>query len=318
MPQTGSVVGLDVSSKRLDGHALPAAQDLSVSNDARGHEALVLKLRELGVDEAVCEASGGCEKAVVRALRGAGLTVRVVDPKRVRCFAQAAGRHAKNDRLDARMIAEFAVTFRAPAPSDDPAREALAALVSTRQDLIDAAVRLTNQARYQDGSVRQALLRPAKALKAEIAQVDRDIAAMISANPAFAERARLLASVPGVGPVLTAALIAWLPEMGELSRQKIAALVGVAPYDKDSGELRGVRRILGGRTQLRGVLYMAVLAAATRHNPVLKAFYIRLIKAGKPGKVALVACMRKLLHILNTMLARHQVWNPPSLDHQAA
>lgn len=318
MPQMGSVVGLDVSSKRIDGHVLPAEVDLSVSNDEPGHVTLLLELGKLGVEKVVCEASGGCEMAVVSALRKAGLRVEVVDPKRVRFFAKAAGRHAKNDRIDARTIARFAMTFAGHAPQHDPAREELAALVAARQDLIDACVRLTNQGLYQKGRVLQALSRPAKTIKSEIRQLDRDIAAMIAGNAAFKRLAGLLVSVPGIGPALTAALIAWLPEIGQLSRRKIAALVGVAPFDDDSGESSGARHIFGGRKKLRGVLYMAALAAATRHNAVLKSFYLRLLKAGKPPKVALVACMRKLLHILNTMVARQQPWNPQRLEHQAA
>jgi transposase len=242
----------------------------------------------------------------------------VVDPKRVRCFAQAAGRRAKNDRIDARMIAQFAVTFGGPAPAYDPAREVLAALLSARQDLIETHIQLTNQARHLQGRVRQALLRPIKPIKREVAKLERDIAATIAGNPEFAALAGLLNSVPGVGPTLTAALIAWLPEIGRLDRGKIAALVGVAPFDDESGEVRGSRHICGGRKQLRGVLYMAVLGAATHHNPVLKGFYVRLTKAGKAAKVALVACMRKLLHILNTMVARQQAWNPPMIEQSAA
>jgi len=215
-------------------------------------------------------------------------------------------------------IARFAITFEGTGPAHDPARETLAALVSARQDLIDAHVQLTNQARHQESRAHQALLRPAKAIKSEIVRLDREIAAMIAGNVEFAALAVVLTSVPGVGPALTAALIAWLPEIGRLDRQAIAALVGVAPFDDDSGDVRGIRHIAGGRKQLRGVLYMAVMAAATRHNPVLRAFYLRLIRAGKAAKVALVACMRKLLHILNTMVARQQPWNPPMLEHRAA
>jgi len=311
MPQNGMLVGLDVSGKRIDGYVLPGGVELSVSNDAAGHAELCARLRDLGVSEAVCEASGGCERAMAGVLRKAGLSVRVVDPRRVRAFAEAAGRRAKNDRIDARMIARFAATFAGPAPAHDPARDGLAALVAARRDLIDGEIRVTNQASHQQGLARRALLRVAQANRREIGKLEAAIAAMIAGNPEFAALAELISSVPGIGAVLTAALIAWLPELGRLDRRAIAALAGVAPFDDDSGETSGARHIAGGRKQLRGVLYMAVVAAATRHNPVLKAFYQRLVGSGKPAKVALVACMRKLLHFLNTMIARQQCWNPP-------
>jgi transposase len=311
MPQNGVLVGLDVSGKRIDGHVLPGDIELSVGNDAAGHAELRARLRDLGVSEAVCEASGGCERAMAGVLREAGLCVRVVDPRRVRAFATAAGRRAKNDRIDAGMIARFAATFSGAAPAHDPARAGLAALVAARQDLIDGEIRVTNQARHQQGLARRALLRIARASRREVGKLEAAIAATIAGNLEFATLAELIASVPGIGPVLTAALIAWLPELGRLDRRAIAALAGVAPFDDDSGETSGARHIAGGRKRLRGALYMAVLAAATRHNPVLNAFYRRLVADGKAAKLALVACMRKLLHILNTMIARHQRWNPP-------
>jgi transposase len=310
MPQGGTIVGLDVSGQRIDGFVLPIGREVTAANAVLGRARLLSELRALAVEEAVVEASGGCERDLVAELRDAGLIVRVVDPKRVRFFAQALGKRAKNDRIDARMIARFAATIDGPAPAHDPARQALAALLATRQDLIDGRTRFTHQAGHQQGAAARALERVLKTIASEIDRLDRRIAKTIAGNPTFAQLARLIASVPGAGPVLAAALIAWLPELGRLDRQTLAALVGVAPFDDDSGPLHGARHIAGGRTALRNVLYMATLAAATQHNPVLKAFYRRLVAKGKPAKVALVACMRKLLHILNTMVARGQCWNP--------
>lgn len=310
MPQAGTIVGLDVSGQRIDGFVLPIGREITAANEVSGRATLLSELRALAVGEAVVEASGGCERDLVGELRQAGLIVRVVDPKRVRYFAQALGKRAKNDRIDARMIARFAATVDGPAPMHDPARQALAALVAARQDLIDGRTRFSLQASHQQGVAARALERVLKTIAGEIDRLDRRIAKTIAANPAFAELARLIGSVPGVGPVLTAALIAWLPELGRLDRQALAALVGVAPFDDDSGPMHGPRHIAGGRAALRNVLYMATLAAATKHNPVLKAFYCRLLAKGKPAKVALVACMRKLIHILSTMVTRGECWNP--------
>jgi transposase len=299
MAQIGGIVGLDVSGKRIDGFVLPIGREISGANEATARARLVADLRGLEVGEAVLEASGGCERELVSALRQAGLVVRVVDPKRVRHFARALGNRAKNDRIDARVIARFAATIGGPAPEHDPAREALAALVAARQSLVAAHTRATNQARQHKGVAARALARVRKSIEREIAGLDRRIAKTIAANPAFAALARIIDSVPGVGSVLTAALIAWLPELGRIDRHALAALVGVAPFDNDSGAVQGERHIAGGRTPLRNLLYMATMSAATQHNPVLKAVYGRLLARGKLAKVALVACMRKLAIILN-------------------
>ena len=315
MTQSKDIVGIDVSKRRLDAHALPTGQERAVSNDAAGQAALVSWLKLLGVWRAVLEASGGYERSVVKALRRAGLTVRVVDPKRVRHYAKAMGRLAKTDRIDAQVIAEFGAVMqqvkREEIVVDDAAREALAALVGARQDLIDHHTGLSQQAAATPpGAAKRALEMALKAINRQIARLDRLIAEAIAEHPPFAALAARLDTVPGLGPVAIAAIIAWLPELGLLCRQKIAGLVGVAPYDDTSGERIGQRYIQGGREKLRNVLYMATMAAATRHNPVLKAFYARLLAKGKEPKVAIIACMRKLLAIVNTMVARQQDWQP--------
>jgi len=318
MPQIEVLVGLDVSGSQIDAHVLPGDPACRVANDAAGRAELLRWLQAAGVELAVLEASGGCERQLVRELRAAELAVRVVDPRRVREFASAAGKRAKNDRIDAAMIARFAQTFPGEPGEHDPAREALAALVGARQDLLEIRTSLGNRARHLEGRPLRGIQRVLKRVEAEIDGLERAIDKAIAADTRFQARAHRLATVPGVGPVLIAALIAWLPELGRLDRRKLAALVGVAPFDDDTGDSHGQRHIAGGRTALRGVLYMATLAAVSCNNPVLKAMYRRLRQAGKAAKVALVACMRKLVHILNVMIARQQDWNPNAATRPVA
>lgn len=310
------LVGIDVSKATLDAYVVAGDEEKQVANSPAGHQDLVAWLKALGVGVAVLEASGGYERAVSEALRRAGLVVHIVDPKRVRHYARAAGQLAKTDRIDARIIARFGATFLAAAPgglagTDDPARQALADLVGARQDLLDHQSSLQQQAAgLPPGAARQALLAVLKSMKRPIEALEQRIAAAIAGHRPFAELARRLDTVPGLGPVSIAALIAWLPELGHLTRRQLAALVGVAPFADDSGPRTGQRRIQGGRMKLRNILYMATMSAATRHNPVLHACYRRLLEKGKKPKVALIACLRKLLTILNVMVARQQDWSP--------
>jgi transposase len=316
MTQKMDVVGIDVSKATLDAYALASQQARQFANDPVGHQGLVAWLQGLGVGVAVLEASGGYEQAAARWLRRAGLVVHIVDPKRVRHYARAAGQRAKTDRIDARMIAEFGAAFLLAAQggmvgADDPARQALVDLVAARQDLLDHRTSLQQQAdALPPGAARRALLAVLKPIARAVEALERRIAVVIARHPPFAELARRLDTVPGLGPVSITALIAWLPELGQLTRRQLAALVGVAPFADDSGARTGQRRIQGGRMKLRNVLYMATMSAATRHNPVLHACYSRLLKNGKKPKVALIACLRKLLTILNVMVARQQDWNP--------
>jgi len=242
-------------------------------------------------------------------------SVQVVDPKRVRHDAKAIGRLAKTDPIDARMIAQFgAILQHSPRKEvvvDDPTREPLAALVAARQDLVDHRTSLEQQiAATAKGPARRALEAVVASIIRQIDRLERRIVAAIAEHRPFAALARRLKTVPGLGPVSIAAIIAWLPELGQLTRQQIAALVGVAPFDDTSGERVGQRYIQGGRGKLRNVLYMATMAAATQHNPVLKAYYAHLRAGGKQPKLAIIACLRKLLTILNAMLARQQDWQP--------
>ena len=237
--------------------------------------------------------------------------MRIVDPKRVRSFARSAGRLAKNDAIDAEMIAWFAETFgEVKGQADDAAREELVQIVRARQALLDLQTSLQNRGEHAAPAVVQKMHgRLLKKIALELAGLEAAIAAMIKATAHFAELAEIIESVPGLGEITAAGLIAAMPELGQVSNQAISALLGVAPYDDDSGKRRGERQIKGGRRKVRNLFYMACLGAATRHNPMLKTFYRRLLAKGKEKKVALVACMRKLIVILNTMIARREKWD---------
>ena len=306
------VVGIDVAKDKVDAciRSLPLRQ--TCPSTAQGQRKLVAWLRKHKVNKAVMEASGGYEREWVRVLHQTGIEVRIVDPKRVRSFALSAGRLAKNDAIDAEMIAWFAETFsEAPSPTHDAAHEELQALVKARKGLLDLKIRLQNQNEHAaPGPVQRAYARILKSLAAEIAKLEAAIAVKIKATPDFAERAEIIESVPGLAETTSATIIAGMPELGQVSNKISPALLGAAPYDDDSGHRRGERHIKGGRRWLRNAIYMPCLGAATQNNPVLKAFYRRLIAKGKEPKVALIACMRKLIVILNTMIARRQKWDP--------
>jgi len=264
------------------------------------------------VNKAVMEASGGYERVWTKLLREAGIEVRIVDPKRVRSFALSAGRLAKNDAIDAEMIAWFAETFsEAPSQTHDAAHEELQVLVKARLGLIDFRIRLVSQSEHAaPGLVQKAHAHILKNLASEIAKLEAAISAKIKSIPDFAERAEIIASVPGFAETSSANLVAGMPELGQVSDEIAAALIGAAPYDDDSGKRRGERHIKGGRRWVRNAIYMPCVGAATLNNPVLKAYYQRLIAKGKEPKVAIIACMRKLIVILNTMIARRQKWDP--------
>ena len=306
------VVGIDVAKDKVDACVRAFKLRQTWPSTAQGQRKLVASLRKHQVTKAVMEASGGYERAWAKVLREAGLEVRIVDPKRVRSFALSAGRLAKNDAIDAEMIAWFAETFsEAPSQKHDAAREELLALVKARLDLIDARIRLASQSEHAaPGLVQKAQARILKSLTGEIAKLEAAIAAKIKSTPEFAERVEIIESVPGLAETSSASLVAGMPELGEVSDEIAAALIGVAPYDDDSGKRRGERHIKGGRRWVRNAIYMPCVGAATQNNPVLKAYYQRLLAKGKPPKVALIACMRKLIIILNTMIARRQKWDP--------
>jgi transposase len=307
-------VGIDVSKARLDVAVGSGGELFGVDNDARGVANLVGQLRKLGPELIVLEASGGLETVLVGELAAAQLPVAVVNPRQVRDFARANGQLAKTDALDAKMLALFAERMRPPlrALPDEQTRR-LQALVTRRRELVE----MLTAERNRLGSVPTELHREIRAhirwLEARFKERDRDLDRMLRNSPLWRERENLLRSVPGVGPVLCASLLAGLPELGRLNRREIAALVGVAPLNHDSGTMRGRRTVWGGRAHLRAALYMGTLVGM-RHNPVLRALYRRLLERGKAKKVALVACMRKLMTILNAMLKHQTSWIAPCPD----
>jgi transposase len=312
MAQTGAIVGIDVCKDKLDVAIRSAKVAARFANNPAGHKDLLRWLAQHDVRKAVMEATAGYEIACRKALMKADLEVVVVDPKRVRHFAKSAGRLAKNDAIDAQMIAWFGEVFDdlTGQPQDDE-RQELGHLVSARRALVRMQEKVENWSGHERPKfvqrVYQALL---KVLAAQLDKLDDAIAARIHSTPRFADRAEIIRSVPGFRHVSAAALVALLPELGRVDRQVAAALLGVAPFDDDSGNHHGRRVIMGGRRKLRNLLYMPLVGAATRHNPVLKAHYQRLLTKGKPPKVALIACMRKLIGILNAMLARGEKWDP--------
>jgi transposase len=305
------VVGIDVAKDKVDACIRAFKLQQTWPSTAQGQRKLVAWLRKHQVNKAVMEASGGYERAWARVLREAGIEVRIVDPKRVRSFALSAGRLAKNDAIDAEMIAWFAETFsEAPSQTHDAAHEELQTLVKARLDLIDFRMRLVSRSEHvAPGLVQKVHARLLKSLASEIAKLEVAISAKIKSTPDFAERAEIIESVPGLAETSSANLVAGMPELGQVSDQIAAALIGAAPYDDDSGNRRGERHIKGGRRWVRNAIYMPCVGAATQNNPVLKAYYQRLIAKGKKPKVALIACMRKLIVILNTMIARRQKWD---------
>jgi transposase len=312
MPQGTRVVGLDVAKRKVDACIRSMRLGLSTPSTPEGEAELLAWMRANRVGRAVMEASGGYERRWAEVLRAAGVEVRIVDPKRIRHFAKAAGRLAKNDPIDADTIAWFAEAFPDADPQPhDPARDEIDRLVQARAALKDEEDRIKQQREHRPPPiVAQALAAVAKAIRAERRKLEAVIAARIKANPAFARPAEIIHSVPGLADQTAAGIIAWAPELGRISNGAAAALIGAAPYDDDSGARKGQRHIKGGRRKLRNLLYMPVMGAATQHNPVLKATYQRLRARGKQAKVALIACMRKLIVILNTMLARDETWNP--------
>ena len=304
--------GIDVSKDRLDVEILPDQQRFSVDNNAAGWSELVERLHRLSATAIGIEPSGGYERGVIRSLLIAGLSVRRINPNKLRQFARARGVLAKNDRLDARLIAEYVTIMPTRAVQRDPVTERLAEIVTARRQLCDEHVAVENQtAHIEDALLRRLNKRRLARLKTDILLLDRRMAEIVATNADLTRRYELLTSMRGVGPTLAFTLIALLPELGQMGRKQIAALVGLAPYDFDSGKLKGRRCIYGGRLPVRNVLYMAAMSAC-RYNPALKVFHDRLAAANKKPKVVIVAVMRKMITTLNAMLRDNAVWHPKS------
>lgn len=309
MTRNGVHVGCDVAKDWIDVAILEDGACLRISNDEVGWATLGRRLSGHAVSAIALEATGGYERGAILALLDRGLPVCRVNPYRLRRFAQAMGLKAKNDGIDARTIARFAATIALPAVVHDPLIDQLAELVLARQQLNEDLVRLKNQADHARNAVVKDLAdRRIAALKSEIKGLDKHIADTVAGNPVLAEKDRLLRSVAEVGPVLSHSLIAFMPELGQISAKQAASLLGVAPFDHDSGKFKGRRCIAGGRKRLRNVAYMAALVAA-RHNTALRTFHQRLKEKGKKPKVAIVAVMRKLITILNAILRDRKAWS---------
>jgi transposase len=307
-------VGIDVSKEHLDVCSLPDGEIFSVANDRAGIDELLARLLE-GVrpDLVVLEATGKYERPAAVAVAAAGIAVAVVNPRQARDFAKAAGRLAKTDRIDAEVLARFAGAV-GPRPSVLPDEEARALqdILVRRRQLLEMIVAEKNRLQMASEAVAKRIAAHVRWLEKELGRVDRELDEAVRESETWRANEELLRSVPGVGPVLARTLLAELPELGTLPRRRLCALVGVAPFNRDSGAFRGKREVWGGRAPVRAALYMGALVA-TRYNPVIGEFYERLLAAGKPKKVALVACMRKLLSILNAMMRDRIPWHPAHL-----
>jgi transposase len=303
-------VGIDVSKAVLDIAVSPTDESWSVPNSTEGIQQLVVKLRAIAPRLIVLEATGGLERRAVAALAGAALPIVAVNPRQVRDFAKATGRLAKTDAVDARTLALFADRIRPEVrPLRDEEAQELEALVVRRRQVVDMITAEKNRLSAAPASkrVRTAIGRTIKWLQNQLEDIDNDLDTAVRNSPAWREKDKLLQSVPAVGKVLSRSLLSLVPELGTLGHKQIAALIGVAPFNRDSGTHRGRRVVWGGRSSVRAVLYMSALVAA-RFNPAIRAFHARLIAAGKMPKVALVACMRKLLTILNAIVRDKKPW----------
>jgi transposase len=313
-PHSTRRVGIDVSKARLDVCLLPEGETFAVANDREGVQSLLGRLREARPELVVLEASGKYERPAAAAVAASGIAVAVVNPRQARDFARATGRLAKTDRIDAEVLARFAGAV-GPRPSvlpDEEARLLQALLTRRRRQLSEMLVAENNRLQVAPEAVAERIRAHVEWLREELRRTDGELDEAVEASTAWKENEALLRSVPGVGPVLARTLLAELPELGTLTHKRLSALVGVAPFNRDSGTLRGRREVWGGRASVRAALYMGALVA-TRHNPKLKEFYERLLAAGKPKKVALVACMRKLLSILNAVMRERIPWHPAHL-----
>lgn len=311
MTRPGRFIGIDVAKRELDVAERPSGTQWSATNDGAGIAGLVERLRAAGpVALIVLEATGGYEMALVAALTAAQMPLAVVNPRQVRDFARAVGKLAKTDTIDAGVLAHFADAVRPePRPVPDALTQELQGWLARRRQVLEMLLAEQQRLALSPRAIRPQIQHHVEWLRSQLRDVDTALQGLIRNSPVWRESDNLLRTAPGVGPVLATTLLADLPELGRLNRRQIAALVGLAPLNWDSGQQRGTRHIWGGRAPVRTTLYMATLAAV-RCNPAIRAFFERLSAAGKPRKVVLVACMRKLLTILNTMMQRRVGWQP--------
>jgi transposase len=313
-PQDGISVGIDVSKEHLDVDFAPAREPVRLPNAPAGHAELAKRLSKRNVRVIVLEATGGYERAIVAELLAAKLPVVVMNPRQVRDFARATGRLAKTDQIDALVLADFGLVLQPPERPlpDEEILQMREKLARRRQVMAMIIAERNHREHAETTSVRCSIQAVLDVLKQQLKEIEENLRQMIQQSPAWREKTEQLQSVPGIGPESARTLVINLPELGHCSRQQIAALVGVAPLNRDSGKLRGRRTIWGGRAAVRKCLYMATLAA-TRHNPKISQHYQNLLAAGKPKKLALIASMRKLLTILNAILRDSESWNPTPL-----
>lgn len=303
-------VGIDVSKDRLDVHVRPSGETFAVARDGEGLAALVARLTRLSPHLVAVEATGGFEMTVAAAVGAAALPLAVVNPAQVRHYAQALGRRAKTDRIDAEVIARFAEAARPePRPLPDEATQTLAELVTRRRQIITMMVAERQRAARLPARLRRSCERVVRVLETELSALDQDIDTTVRGSPAWRATEDLLVSVPSIGDITARTLIADLPELGTLDRRQIAALVGIAPFTRQSGQWQGKSFIGGGRPHVRAALFIATMSAV-RHNPTIRAFRQRLLANGKPKMVVMVACMRKLLTILNAIVRDRKPWQP--------
>jgi transposase len=310
MTKDAIVIGIDIAKGWLDVAILQTGERFRLDNDRLGWAVLIRRLKRCTVRAIGVEPSGGYERGVAKALHKAGLPVSNVNPHKLRHYARALGCLAKNDKIDAQLIARYTAEMPSRLLRSNPVTEQLADLVVARRQLSDDKVSLANQLeQVREPTVRRIFEARRRRIEADIILIDKRMADLVASHAQLADRDRLIQSFLGAGPVLSHTLLALAPEIGSTTRREIAALIGLAPYDHDTGVFRGKRSIWGGRAEVRRVVYMAALAAS-RSNPILRAFHQRLIAAGKPHKVALIAVARKILTILSAMLRKGEQWNP--------
>ncbi len=312
MEQQSQWVGIDVSKASLDIYLRPNGKQFQVSNQTSGIVELVGQLQTFNIQQVILEASGGLELETAQALQEQGYAISIINPRQGRNFAKASGKLAKTDRIDAAVLAHFGEAMQ-PAITvlSSVNEQALQEAVTRRRQLVEMLTAEKNRQSSLRGKMRQSVEEHLEWLKERIRELDREIEELSQAQEKWRSRITILKSVPGIGNVIATTLVAALPELGQVSDKRISALVGVAPFNRDSGKYRGSRTIWGGRSSVRAVLYMGTLVAV-QHNPVLKAFYARLLTQGKAKKVALTACMHKLLRILNAMIRDGQTWQSPA------
>jgi transposase len=303
------IIGIDVSKATLDVAVIPSNEETSVANNESGCRELIVLFRSLNPKLVVLEATGGLQNLAAGMLTAEGFPVVVINPRQIRDFAKAIGKLAKTDRVDAKIIARFGEAVKPePRHLKDEESQALTAVMTRRRQIIDMITAEKNRLGSSHASVRKDIKETISWLEKRLADIEKDLSKSLHGNIVLKQKSEILTSCKGIGPVVSTTFLCSLPELGTLNRREISALVGVCPFNRDSGKMRGKRTIFGGRATVRAMLYMATLSAI-RFNPAIKGFYDRLVQAGKLHKVAMVACMRKLLTILNAMLKNMKKWD---------